>query len=312
MMRKFTKRVLAFSLPILIASVVLELLLRSIPNDYSNKQEYLENNADKIETLILGSSHSLYGLDPVYFSSQTYNASQVSQPLDFDFHILKKYENNLKNLKTVILPISYFTLFFNLETSLESWRIKNYMIYYDLNSSKSMSDYFELSSNKLNVNLKKLVSFYVNDDKTTFCSELGWGTSYKSKNSLTLTKVGPISAERHTILGKDSTLIADVFEKNIVVLNSLLEWSKQRDVKVLLLTPPAYSSYYDNLDTEQLLITINKTKEICSEYDNCNYDNMLKDSIFVASDYYDGDHLSEIGAKKLSLIINSQIKDLSQ
>ncbi len=48
---------------------------------------------------------------------------------------------------------------------------------------------------------------------------------------------------------------------------------------------------------------------------------MISDSTFIAEDYFDADHLSEIGAKKLSLKINkillkndfnNQIKSISK
>lgn len=36
-------------------------------------------------------------------------------------------------------------------------------------------------------------------------------------------------------------------------------------------------------------------------YENCTYVNMINDSTFIAKDFFDADHLSEIGAKKLSI-----------
>jgi hypothetical protein len=36
----------------------------------------------------------------------------------------------------------------------------------------------------------------------------------------------------------------------------------------------------------------------------------MADSSFVSADYYDADHLSEIGAKKLSILIDKYIRDI--
>lgn len=77
----------------------------------------------------------------------------------------------------------------------------------------------------------------------------------------------------------------------------------------MLLTPPAFETYRQNLNQEQLKITINTISDICSKYDNCIYDNLLSDTNFVAMDFYDADHLSEIGAKKLSVLINERINE---
>ena len=123
-MKKFLFHLSKIILPILFFFLVLEIAIRKIPNDYQLKKDYLDKNAAEINTLILGSSHTFYGLNPEYFSKKTFNAAYVSQSLDLDYEILKKYDSKLKNLKTVIVPISYFSLFETLDTDVEKWRIK--------------------------------------------------------------------------------------------------------------------------------------------------------------------------------------------
>ena len=102
----------------------MEALLRNIPNDYQKKRAYLETNAHEIETLILGNSHSLAGLDPSYFDTKTFNAAHVSQSLNYDLAILNKYVDRPDSLKTIILSISYFSLYETLESSLETWVLR--------------------------------------------------------------------------------------------------------------------------------------------------------------------------------------------
>ena len=304
-MRKFIFQFSVFSLPILIVSIAFELLIRNMPNDYSYKNDYLDEYSEKIETLVLGSSHSFYGIDPRYFSNNTFNASHISQSLNYDLEILKKYQGEFKSLKTIILPISYFSFYFSLESGVESWRIKNYMIYYDLNSSESISDYSEVLSNEFKVMIDKLVSHYVKGAKSIYCSNLGWGTSYKSEKALNLLNSGEIAAKRHTLLDSESEEVKAQFDENKLNLKSIIEWSQQRNVKVLLLTPPAFKSYREHLDVTQLKKTIEATEKFCLEFDNCIYYNLLNDTAFLASDYFDADHLSEIGAKKLSRQLDS-------
>lgn len=286
----------------------MEILLRNTPNDYLFKKQYLDKHSSEIETLILGSSHSFYGINPEYFSSNTFNASHISQSLNYDFEILKKYQEQFKNLKTIILPISYFTLFGKLEAGSESWRVKNYIIYYDLNSSKSLIDYSEVLSNRINVNVKRIASYYVLGNSTISCTDLGWGTSYNSKNARDLAETGKTAAMRHT-REINSDKYQQIFQENIFNLESIIQWSNKNNVKILLLTPPAFKTYRQNLNQEQLKITINTTSDICSKYDNCIYDNLLSDTNFVATDFYDADHLSEIGAKKLSVLQNERINE---
>ena len=294
------------SLPIFVVAILMEILLRSTPNDYLFKKQYLDKNSSRIETLILGSSHSFYGLNPEYFSSNTFNASHISQSLNYDFEILKKYKDKFKNLKTIILPISYFTLFGKLEAGSESWRVKNYIIYYELNSSKSLVDYSEVLSNRINVNIKRIISYYVFGESTISCTDLGWGTICNSKNARDLAESGKTASKRHTV-DINSDKYQQIFQENIFILESIIQWSNKNNIKIMLFTLPAFETYRQNLNQEQLKITINTTSDICSKYDNCIYDNLLSDTNFVATDFFDADHLSDIGAKKLSILINNRI-----
>ena len=107
-MKKFILKTIFFLLPILVLAVIMEISLRAIPNDYKQKRNYMDSHSDEIEVLVLGSSHSLYGINPKYFSQKTYNMAYVSQSLDLDYKILEKYYNRFKNLKTIIVDISYF------------------------------------------------------------------------------------------------------------------------------------------------------------------------------------------------------------
>ena len=54
-MKEFLLKILGISLSFLVIAIIMEILIRDIPNDYQLKKEYLNNHANEIETLILGS-----------------------------------------------------------------------------------------------------------------------------------------------------------------------------------------------------------------------------------------------------------------
>jgi hypothetical protein len=304
-MKRFITKTIFISLPIIILAILMEVLLRNIPNEYLFKKKYLNDHSNDIETLILGSSHSFYGLNPVFFSSKTFNASHISQTLNYDFEILKKYQSKFENLKAVVLPISYFTLTWKLEESSESWRVKNYTIYYEMNDS-NLANYSEVCSNRFDVNLKRLVSYYMKNEQTVSCTDLGWGTQYKSENSQDLVESGMTAALRHT---KDinGAKYKAILIRNKLILSSVSEWCKSRNIRLVLLLLPAFETYYQGLNSQQLKITIETAESIALENNNCIYLNLLKDTCFDAKDFFDADHLSEIGAEKLSKLINENI-----
>jgi hypothetical protein len=295
-MKKFNLKTVLLTLPIILAAVVMELLLRQIPNDYSQKKEYLDSNSKKIEILVLGSSHAFYGVNPAHFPNNGFNAGYVAQTLEYDLEILKKYETEWANLKILILPISYFSLFGDLER-----RAKNYNIYYGMNTSYSLTDNTETLSNELKTNLRRIFSYHIKGKNTIRSSTLGWG---KRSVSVTkdLIKTGKINAQRQS---KDFNSLND----NISTLRSIVEFCKEKNIKVFLFTPPAFESYRNNLNEEQLKITVQTSTEIANSFDNCVYVNLLEDESFNAKDFYDADHLNEAGAEKLSLLISKMIEN---
>lgn len=303
-MKRFIAKIGLFVLPVIALAILLEVLLRSIPNDYRLKQEYLDAHASEIETLILGSSHSFYGLDPEYFNMNTFNASHISQSLSYDYAILEKYEDQLTNLKTLIVPISYFTFFETLESGPEAWRNKNYAIYYDISLVNSLWDYSEALRNRLDVNAERLDNYYIKKQPALTSSPLGWGINYEVSSKVDPDKMGVNTAEKHSV-ALDSEEVLDITKQNEKLLRSIQEWCVINNVKLILFTPPAYTSYTESLNADQLALSLDYIGQICSNTSNCEYQNFLNNLLFTKEDFYDPDHLSHSGAKKLSRLINA-------
>lgn len=285
-------------LPVVIVGVALEIALRSMPNDYKYKKQYIESHAGDIEVLVLGSSHTYYGVNPEYFSKQGFNASYVSQSLFYDFEILKEQIEKMPGLQTVILPVSVFSLYTTLEDMPDSWRIKNYVLYYGLDNTGDLSNYAEITANQLEVSYKKFQDYYLKHRPVLTCSELGWGTEFKWENSRDLEVTGKESAERHT--QKEDNHV----NENTATLKAIADLCEARGIKLVLFTPPAHKAYYENLDNKQLNTTIEVAESIAAMYGNATYNNMLKSTLFNKEDFFDGDHLNDKGAQKLSLLLD--------
>ena len=303
-MKKFLIKIILFLFPIIIIGFSMEMLLRQIPNQYVLKNNYATANSHTIETLILGSSHSYYGINPEYFTKPCFNSANISQSLNFDLALLKRYETELSNLKTVILPISYFSFFEKLDESNEFWRVKNYTIYYDLDVSDEIVENSEVLSIKLGDNLSRMYSYYLSEDFKLDCSETGWGNSFLAEESLDLNKTGISTAKRHTI--DDLSLL----NQTLSTLKTMIELCEKRNINVILFTPPAYKSYSENLNPNQLELTKKNAIEIANSFENCRYINLMEDSSFTEKDFFDADHLNNLGAKKLSILLNNIITNL--
>ena len=291
-------------LPLIVLAVAMEMMLRTIPNDYGYKNDYLTHYSASVEVLFLGSSHSYYDINPAYIHRPSFNASYISQSLDYDNELLKKHGDRIDSLKCIALSISYFTLFTKIENTSEAWRIKNYTIYCEMNKAKHWTDYTEMLSNKLSLNLKRLSSYYLDHKSNRTCTNLGWGTDYNSSIKNNLKESGNSAAERHTVLD------TNCYRENVNILRSIITYAHKRNIKVLFYTLPAYKTYVNKLNQKQLDITIRTVEELEYQYKNVNYFNWIDTPSFQETDFFDADHLNEIGAEKLTKKIDSLINKM--
>jgi len=305
-MIKFIKHITFFLLPIILLSLIVELCLRNIPNNYSYKNKYLDENSNSIKILFLGSSHAYFGINPTYIPAISFNAAYTSQSLDLDLAILLKYKDKWNDLKFIVIPVDYFSLYDRLETTKESWRIKNYNIYYHIHTSCKIQDNSETFGNKFKFNLWRLNEFYYKGSSDFNCTNLGFGTDYNSKCNLDLILTGRSAAARHK--AKNDFWVA----KNIEVLKTIIRFAKEKNINLILYTSPAYKTYVRHLDTLQLNNTINVINGLTLSSSNVSYYNLLNNPSFTKIDFYDADHLNEIGAKKMTFILDSVIKQISE
>lgn len=291
-----------FLMPIATTSFGIEYLLRRMPNDYKFKADIYAERAADFEILCLGNSHSYYGVNPLYFKRKAFNGSHVAQSLNIDLLIFRKYEPRMKNLKYVLIPISYISLSSKLENGAEAWRAKNYTLYYDgLYVPDKIINYSELLGSPFTSIKNRIKSYYLKQESSITSDNSGYGTNYKSKVKRDLIKTGKMTAEKHTV--KDFSN----FPENEKSLKEIIRLCADSGIKVILFTPPAYVSYKRYLDTVQLNRTIRIAASYEKNYKNLSYYNFLNDTTFVANDYFDADHLNEFGAEKLSKKLNQII-----
>ncbi len=295
MIKKFLSRSIKMVLPVLFLLFLLEVVLRNIPNDYSVKYEFLSENAEELKTLVLGSSHFYRGIDPSKLPAPAYNAAMFSQSLDYDYKVLKKFESEFDSLKNIIIPISYFSLFTNLESGIESWRADDYNIYYQLDEY----DNLELSRRNGFQNLMRVYSYCLKGVSYEQINELGWGKRNGNASENELKKSGIQAAKRHTVSK------FDLLSQQSGYLRKIIKMAERNQWKVYLITPPGYRTYTSQLSNKQLNKTLEISRQLEAEFDFVFYKNFLKVDFLDSSDYYDADHLNEDGAEKFSRTVNS-------
>ena len=303
-MKKFLKYGIFFVLPLIVASIPVEYMIRQVPNPYKYKYEWMQKNAEDVEILVFGNSYSFYGIRPEFFEGKAFSLANVSQGLRQDLFLLEYWADRYKKLKTVIFPISFPSWFGRgLEYGSESYRCRYYKIYMDCDLYPDLSLYnLELSDYRT---AKGKIAKLFSSNEDPGYDEYGWGNTYKlSKKKMDKWNDG---TEAEAAVKKHTVKSWDYIDMKYAQMKELAEFCKSRNIQLVLITTPCWYSYYDNLNKEQLVKMYELTNRFKNEFDVPYFDYM-KDPRFEADDFYDSNHLSEIGAKKFTKILNEDIK----
>jgi len=296
-MKDFLTKVFLFFLSIGIFTVFVEMQLRTMPNVYSIKKTQLDSQCGEIETLCLGNSHTLYGINPMYFSKKGYNAANVSQTFDYDQKILETYIEKMPLLKKLIITVSYSSFFEKLSESGEgeAWRTKYYSLFLKVTKPNLFEDYMVLCEDR-----QKLIPYWFHRNRPIPVNEFGFGTGYSyGQRNKNIEKTGIIAAKRHTI--QDRGLQEEMTD----ILDSMIRLCESRDISVILLTTPTHQSYRNNLDRQQLNLMYSLIDSIKQQHKNVTVYDAFSDPAYLVDDFYDANHLNEIGAKKFTQKIDN-------
>lgn len=309
-MKRFIYTLILFIIPLVLLFGALEYGLRNIPNDYSFKNHWQEQNISSVKILVIGSSLGYYGIRPQYMNQPTFNASHVSQTIKYDAFIFNKFIDRADSLRLIVWPISYFNLPYELEEDKGAWwRVKSYTIYYDCPYHRYNIKYNNevVAGQKVFQEISRIFKYLFSDYTEQYCDSMGFGLNFSKNDRIAnwySTEMAMIDVVSHT---KDLTEHRDGINANKRRMNEVIQACADRGIQVLLLTPPAYKTYYENLEPQQLNLMTDFCDSLAATYDNTIYLNMLRDPRFEAEDFYDTFHMETDGATKLTKILNEYI-----
>ena len=308
-MKRFLFRVL---LPVVVVLSLLfvsgEFYMRSLPNDFKTKNLYLENNAQELKIMVLGTSTVSMGIKPSYFEIQpAYNFAYASQNLEYNYWILSKCFDQMDSLKYVIMDMS-FGQPWNSGESIAPKRNKFYRIYYgypELSIKLEMSSPVkELFHRIMPSNGKEAYQTIDNDgyqsgyyedipyDEQIWKASVEWSIDYYSK-----------------LIHNEQAMMK--YKRSVDIMGKIINKCQEKNVKVVLVTPPAMSMYYDKMDNYQRETMYHVADSLSDAFDNVVYwDFMKADSLFTVDEFYNPTHLNPRGAKKFTLMLNDSINNL--
>jgi len=309
-MKKFLKYSIVFLVMVALLMAVCELIVRNAPNSYTVKDQWMQANASQVKTLVMGGSHTYYGVMPSEIGDSVYNLANVSQGHEYDYFLLTKFEAQLTNLKNLVIIIDESNIFdppFE-EDDKEWFRGIYYKIYYDYPKHSNFSIYnFELSNfSSFNQKFPKAVEYLFTGKTQQDCDSQGWGCTFKAPEKFDTTAMlaaAKKTIERHRCKNWDNV------NYNVQYLNKIGDWCKQRHVNLVVITTPMWSEFVD-MTSEKQLSTMYSVIDAFTKRYNATYKDYLRDSRFQQLDFHDPDHLSDIGAKKFSRILKQDFPAL--
>ena len=303
-MKRFIIRVLLFLFPVLLLLGAWEILMQNFPHVLNYKRTVVMEKCRKDgEALILGSSHTYYGVNTDTIPN-AYNLGFVSQKLNQDRLIFERFLKKPNKLKYVIIPVSLFS-FFASKADLEEWRTVDYVRYWHFPAQNITDHFFILDKIPLQFKYIRKTARKIRKkglNEALSCSPTGWGDDYaKAADFSRFPKLGKSGAARH-----GNVDLNDI--KSFYDLKDIIQLAEKNNIKVILFTPPAHRSYYTNVSQQQE----NKMRQLLSEITDGKrvfYLDLLRSPDFVDKDFHDPDHMSHIGAKKLASALYTFYKD---
>ena len=299
-MRRFLYRTLCFLSPLLLMAVVGEFYVRSIPNSYRLKDEWMNRHADSVEVLILGNSHAYYGIRPQELQGVAFNLSNVSQTAFYDYALLQHYLPQ-DRLRQVILVADNSSLFdVPLEQS-EPYRCAYYTIYMGAGPHHRWSRY-GLEIMQFDGFCEKLKAYH--NGNYAMCDAWGWGTDYKaSLSTFDATDTAAVQRllQRHTC--KDWQWA----KYNARMVEETARYCQQQHIPLAVVQTPVCDAYNDGIPERQRKAIRQLMHKLRNTYGATLLD-YSSDPRFSGRDFYDTDHLSDAGALKFTKILQ---KDLS-
>ena len=300
-MRRFITKLAVFLAPILIMVVVVEYRLRSVPNDYMTKRAYLERSIDRIQILVVGSSHAERGVLPQRLGAPAFSIAYGSQDVYYDNKILSAYLPRAKNLKLVLVPMSLFSFWGKLDESVEAWRTSYYYHFWGIPPASrrlSLADYSLIALYGI-PETRRLLWNGFRPTHPIEIDEAGGDTRLRVTNLKTVMDAS-VPLERHSAMKPEN------IAENRRYFEEMLDALKARGIRAVLFTTPCFRTYYEKMSPEVYRLMQDEVQRLRQKY-GLDYYNYLTDPRFGVEDFSDSDHLSTKGAEKFTEILRDEV-----
>ena len=291
--------------------------------------KYLENSLkecgkENIDTIIVGNSYSLVGIEESSLDCNSVNLSMHSQDLYYTFKMARTAIANNKNIKRCIFGISYYVLRHDLSKGRSSYSedmIKNvyYPLFQDIHNSKLCNIQNPKKLSDLNADFLVKSIFDINKVEEYLSFQI------YSKNKMYYNNT-VIPIYKHTNWMNFSEIDKEIIGKNRADLHNKLfkyeetkkeytklfyeffNFLKEYNVEPIVVVFPTTEYYSKNISAEfkeEFEMVINSLEEKAIQV----IDLRKYDSEFSNVDFADSDHLNDVGAIKATNYIKFELEN---
>lgn len=301
-MKKFLSKLFVFTLPILSYFVLLECIVKTIPNSYSYKYNYVINNGKEINAVAIGHSQLYDGFCPDSFFMKSFNLCNSAQSYQDDYYILKELLPYMPNLQLVIIPIGYM----NVSTKTNSDVVFNdrsifYYEYMNVNYDGKLPLKYKYEICSPQRAISKVISYYLKKEDIIGCDSMGMRSTHHLKNRVNELGFGHLDLHYAKNIHSNFHLSGEDY------LLKIIEFVHKNNVKIILVSPPYYWKCFSTINYAQKEYIEKYTNNLCAKY-SIKYLNMENDTSFVNDDFFDETHLSELGAEKFTKKLNDSLE----
>lgn len=277
----------------------------NLPSEFSIKHKQL-SLLESVDVLVLGSSHTYFGVDASEISSTSYNAALSSQSYKYDFLVLNSLIRRQVKVHCVLLPISSLSRGYDVETGVEQWRKYQYWHRYNLHVF-ALQDYFDIRSYIAIMGdvdaLGSLRCIVTGNVKSQANNVRADGTAVVGDGGISSSMAQTQAADAATRHLSSTGTNGEYWFRKIVTL------CKSSNSKLILISTPVTREYYQLVSTKLK----HDQKELYEIAKSINKDVVFRDysqnRSFVYRDFWDCDHLNPTGAKKLGRLIRRDTVD---
>ena len=289
-----------FSLIIIVFLTVGEIVVRCLPSSYSYKYGYIKEHGSAITTIVLGSSHTYYGIMPSELGDSVFNLANISQTPEYDFELLKEYGSYMPNLRRVIIPISYFTFRDPKLEELDRGLCVQYKVGMGLDLHPDFSLY-NLALADFKSYAGRLRNIILPEDSNR-CDSLGFGLGFGLDHRDAAWK--DKARARVEELTFSSPGRADEVCR---VLQSMISYCNARGIECVFVTTPVAAEFRLCADKDQYAEMVACVSVLKGMVDGRYFD-FYSSAEFDDNDFHDADHLSDIGARKFSRLLRAKLR----